>query len=128
MGFTPGFLKKHVIQRLTELRQIQGSGQTPVSLSHTWSTLEKEFSESKITDMHEQAACGLRDILAYKLLLRKMRGPILGTNDKQVGIIGEFLGEPVWGPCGLKKQNECFLALNRVVLRGGMVLDRVPKK
>jgi hypothetical protein len=127
MGFSPGFLRTNVITRLTDLKQIQGSGQTPVSLSHTWSVLQKEFEPEKLTEMQEQASSGLRDILAYKLLLRKIKGPILGYSDKQVGIIGEFLGEPVWAPCGLKRQNDCFLALNRIVLRGGMVLEQ-PKK
>mmetsp|Transcript_56622 Transcript_56622/g.98632 ORF Transcript_56622/g.98632 Transcript_56622/m.98632 type:complete len:872 (-) Transcript_56622:10-2625(-) len=122
MGLSPAFLRKHVLSRLPERQQIQGSGQTPVSLSHTWETLEKEFSESKLQEMQTQAEDGLRDILAYKLLLRKIRGPILGTSDKQVGIIGEFLGAPVWEPCGLKRTNECFLALNRVLLRDGKML------
>lgn len=123
MGLSPAFLRKHILVRLPDRHQIQGSGQTPVSLSHTWATLEKEFSESKVQEMQAQAEDGLRDILAYKLLLRKIRGPILGTSDKQVGIIGEFLGAPVWEPCGLKRTNECFLALNRVLLRDGKMLE-----
>jgi hypothetical protein len=113
-----------VLSRLSELRQIQGSGQTPASLSHAWTVMEKEFDDAKIQEMREQSKAGYRNVIAYKLLLRKIRGPILGVSDKQVGIIGDFLGEPVWGPCGLKKQDNCFLTLNKVVLRDGKVLAK----
>jgi len=122
MGFNASFIRKHVLSRLTDLRQIQGSGQTPVSLSHTWSVLDKEFDDKTLEEMKEQSEAGLRDIMAYKCLLKKIRGPILGTSDKQIGIIGEFLGAPVWEPCGLRKQGGCFLACQKVSMRGGQVL------
>mmetsp|Transcript_32419 Transcript_32419/g.74092 ORF Transcript_32419/g.74092 Transcript_32419/m.74092 type:complete len:1006 (-) Transcript_32419:233-3250(-) len=124
MGFTPSFLRKHVLSRLTDLRQIQGSGQTPISLSHTWTVLSKEFDEKKLQELQEQSTNGIRDIMAYKCLLRKIRGPILGTSDKHIGIIGDFLGEAVWEPCGLKKQGGCFLTSCRVLMRGGQVLAK----
>lgn len=123
MGFSREFLQTHILSRLPQRNQIQGSGQTAISLSHTWSTLQKEFSEEKLKDMHEQAVKGWRDVIAFNLLLRKICGPILGMNDKQVGIIGEFLGEPVWEPCGLRRQGDCFLAQNHITVRDGQVLD-----
>jgi len=124
MGLSPSFLRAHVLQRLCNRGQIQGSGQTPVSLSHTWTMLAKEFDEAKLKELQEQSQAGVRDIMAYKSLLKKIRGPILGISDKVPGIIGEFLGAPVWEPCGLKKQGDCFLALNRVQLRDGKVLQK----
>jgi len=127
MGFPTAFLRKQVLSRLMQRNQILGSGQTAISLSHTWSVLEKEFTKEKMYEMREQSRAGIRDILAYKALLRKIRGPLLGTSDKQVGIIGEFLGEPVWAPCGLQKVGDCFLTLNQVLVRDGQAAQTISK-
>jgi len=119
MGLPPSFLRSHVLSRLPVARQIRGSGQTSATIAHTWTTLEKEFSEEKLAEMHEQATAGLQDVLTYRKMLKRLCRPIFGYDDKQIGLIGEFLGEPLWQRCGLKKKGDCYLALNRVQLRGG---------
>jgi hypothetical protein len=70
-GLPHGFLKTHLLGRLSNRVQIQGSGQTPVALSHAWTLVSEEFNEERLNELREQSDAGLRDVLAYRCLRKK---------------------------------------------------------
>eukprot|EP01012_Entosiphon_sulcatum_P032108 TRINITY_DN40863_c0_g1_i1.p1 TRINITY_DN40863_c0_g1~~TRINITY_DN40863_c0_g1_i1.p1 ORF type:complete len:921 (+),score=127.33 TRINITY_DN40863_c0_g1_i1:97-2763(+) len=117
-GLPTSFLRQHVFSRLTDLRQIRGSGQTPTTLSNTRDLMLKEFSEERLADWVERSHGHLINIMAYYRLRARFTADIIGHSDKVSGVIGEFLGGPIWTICGLEYANGCFMARREMKIRG----------
>eukprot|EP01006_Ploeotia_vitrea_P051696 TRINITY_DN67589_c4_g1_i2.p1 TRINITY_DN67589_c4_g1~~TRINITY_DN67589_c4_g1_i2.p1 ORF type:complete len:922 (-),score=126.39 TRINITY_DN67589_c4_g1_i2:89-2854(-) len=118
MGLPLKFLQKYVFDRLVDLKQLRGSGQTPTSLGHCLDLLEKEFDPEKRAELKVKSTEHIKNIFSFYKVRDRLCADIIGRDEKITGLVGEYLGKPIWATCGLFYVNGCFLASVMTKIRG----------
>mmetsp|Transcript_46309 Transcript_46309/g.107760 ORF Transcript_46309/g.107760 Transcript_46309/m.107760 type:complete len:1137 (-) Transcript_46309:94-3504(-) len=121
-GFSIPFLELHVFKKLLDEHQIRGSGQTAQQILHSLSAVEEMYNKEKLDTIAKKSKEHIAMICVCYRLLRKLRseGIVGGRSDVAPGLIGEFLGYPIWKAAGfpLDRINGVFMQYEEKEVRG----------